>query len=267
MPEGDTIHKVAAAMAPELEGRKLRGGRLREVPGAPLAGRIVSDVGVHGKHLFIELDNAQVLRTHLGMTGSWHRYAPGERWQRPSRQASVVLETDDDVFVCFNASETVLMRARGARHKDIAARLGPDLLGDAPDFNEILRRARVKPATMIASDLMLDQTIASGIGNVYKSEVLFIHRVHPTTAVSELDDATILELFVTAARLLKSNLGGGARVTRFCNDGAGHRWVYNRAGKPCLECETPVVHTRTGRHQRGTWHCPRCQRDRTTASV
>lgn len=260
MPEGDTIHKVAAAMAPELEGRELQGGRLREVPGAPFAGRVVSGLSVHGKHLFIELDGVEVLRVHLGMTGSWHRYAPGERWTRPARQASVVLETAADVFVCFNAKEVVLMRARGARHKDLGARLGPDLLGNDPDYAEILRRARARPASLPAVDLLLDQSISSGIGNVYKSEVLFMHRVHPETPVEALDDATVVAMFRTAAGLLRQNLGGGSRVTRFPRDRAGRLWVYNRAGKPCLECDTPVVHTRSGRHQRGTWHCPACQR-------
>lgn len=252
MPEGDTIHKVANAMAPELEGRELLRGRLREVPGAPFAGRVVTDISVHGKHLFIEFDDVQVLRVHLGMTGSWHRYAPQEKWTRAPRQASVVLETADDVFVCFNAKEVVLMRARGARHKDIGARLGPDLLGADPDYDEILRRARLKPGSMLAVDLLLDQSISSGIGNVYKSEVLFMHGVHPESQVDVLGDEKIVAMFRTAAQVLRANLGGGSRVTRFPRDRAGRLWVYNRTDKPCLDCDTPVVYSRVGRHQRGT---------------
>ncbi len=259
MPEGDTIHKLAAAMRPLLAGRTLQAGRLREYPEARFTGKVVSSVGVHGKHLFIELDRREVLRTHLGMTGSWHRYSPAEPWLRPSRQASVVLETDSDVFVCFNAKDVMVSRARGARYRDLRNRLGPDLLADGLDYGEILKRARRLPPDTPVADLLLDQSVASGIGNVYKSEVLFIHGVHPLSEVQALDGQTLTALFSTASELLARNLGGGRRVTRFPRDAAGRLWVYNRARRPCLKCGTPVQQARLGRHRRATYFCPGCQ--------
>ena len=259
MPEGDTVHKVAAAMRPLLEGRALRAGRLREYPQVRFAGKVVSDLGVHGKHLFVELDEREVLRTHLGMTGSWHRYAPDESWLRPVRQASVVLETDSDVFVCFNAKEVMVSRARGTRYKDLRERLGPDLLADEVDYAGILERIRGLPPATPVVDVLLDQSVAAGIGNVYKSEVLFVHGIDPLREVAALDDERLLAMFATASELLGKNLGDGPRVTRFPRDAAGRLWVYNRARKPCLKCDTPIQQRRLGHHGRATFFCPRCQ--------
>ncbi|MBT8145070.1 MAG: formamidopyrimidine DNA glycosylase [Gammaproteobacteria bacterium] len=259
MPEGDTIHKVAMALRPLLDGKTLSRGRLREYPEARFAGKTVSDIGVHGKHLFIEFDEREVLRCHLGMTGSWHRYAPGERWRRPSRQATVVLETDTDIVICFNASEVMVTRARGTRYKELRQRLGPDLLADPVDYDEILRRARLRSGQVPLLDLLLDQSIASGIGNVYKSELLFIHRLHPLTTLATVDDNKLTALYQDAADLLRRNLGDGRRTTRFPRDSAGRLWVYRRAGKPCLECDTPIEYRRNGRHRRSTYFCPHCQ--------
>lgn len=259
MPEGDTIHKVAAFMRPILEGQKLSGGRLRDYPEANFRGQQVTGVGVHGKHLFLELDRRTVVRTHLGMTGSWHRYAPGERWQRPSRQASVILETHQQVLVCFNAKEVTVGRAGGPGYKALRHRLGPDLLAGEVDYAAIVHRARRVPADTPLTDLLLDQSVASGIGNVYKSELLFLHRLAPSVTTSSLSDEQLVALYRDASGLLAKNLGDGQRTTRFPRDAAGALWVYRRAQKPCLECDTPIRYARLGRHQRGTYFCPRCQ--------
>jgi endonuclease-8 len=227
LPEGDTIHKLAAALEPRLLGRTLtqgwvRGGahpasrRYLAPAGAParrepeisLAGRTVTAVRAVGKHLFIEIDGAVAVRSHLGMYGSWHRYAPGEVWRRPERQASICLSTDADVLVCFNAREAELMRAAGLRERKLLSRLGPDLLDPAVDLQQVVFRARalLEPHTA-AADLLLNQTVASGIGNVYKSEVLFLEHQHP--------EAPLAGLYATASDLLRRHVGRGPRRTRF----------------------------------------------------
>ncbi|MCB1803542.1 MAG: formamidopyrimidine DNA glycosylase, partial [Gammaproteobacteria bacterium] len=95
MPEGDTVYKVAAYLRTELQGRRLASGRADTPRPVDLAGLQVSDVYARGKHLFIALDD-RLLRSHLGMHGSWHRYARGEAWQRSERQAAIVLDTGED---------------------------------------------------------------------------------------------------------------------------------------------------------------------------
>ena len=260
MPEGDTIHKLAEYLGPRLTGRVLRGFRMRADPALDLTGREVESVSARGKHLFVRVGGALELRSHLGMHGSWHRYRPGEPWQRPERQAGLVLATDEDVFVCFHPREVECLRAGGLRARDTRRRLGPDLVADTLDPAELARRARalLGPDAPVI-DLLLDQRVAAGIGNVYKNEVLFVERVDPFVKLGDLDDAVLERLYATARRLLTVNLRGGPRATRSGRDGRGALWVYRRSARPCHACGTPIRSMRAGRGRRSTYWCPRCQ--------
>jgi endonuclease-8 len=258
VPEGDTVHKLAGALRPWLVGRRLREGRVAAQPTLTLAGRAVQDVSARGKHLFVDLDGGLVLRSHLGMHGSWHRYRPGEPWRKPARQASIVLATDDDVLVCFHASEVELLDPARPHAFELRRRLGPDVLAEAPRGELVARRARsfLEPGAPLV-DLLLDQRVASGIGNVYKSEVLFLERLHPATPWTAIDEDALGRVYAVAHRLLRANLGGGPRVTRA--GASGRLWVYRRAGRPCHTCATPVATARMGRGLRSSYWCPRCQ--------
>jgi endonuclease-8 len=261
VPEGDTIHKIAGFLAPRLREQTIVSVAMADRSAAGrLAGRRVADVLARGKHLFIELDDATAIRSHLGMWGSWHRYAHDEPWKKPRSQASLVITTAADDYVCFNAKEVEIVRAPSVRGRIVHGRLGPDLIADEFDPVLLVRRARefLGGDTLLA-DVLLDQRVASGIGNVYKSEVLFIERLAPATKLGDVSDAVLARCFDTAAELLQKNLGGGKRVTRFENDEAGSLWVYGRARQPCHDCDTPIASARTGRHQRSTYWCPRCQ--------
>ena len=260
MPEGDTLFKLAAYLRAELLGRELRTGSAAGPQGEDLDGRQVSAVYAHGKHLFIELDGRQLLRSHLGMYGSWHTYAPGEPWQKPVRRAAIVLDTGDRLFVCFDPRQVEMLRRGGVRERRLDAALGPDLLDAEIDLAATLGRARaLTDVDAPVVDLLLDQRIASGIGNVYKSEVLFLERIDPHLAAGLLDDATILALYHRARALLKANIRGGPRITRHAADDAGRLWVYGRTGQPCLRCDGVVQSGRIGRGLRSTFWCPRCQ--------
>ena len=261
MPEGDTIHKIANWLAPRLEGQRLRQVSMADPAAARnCAGRRVDAVRALGKHLFVELDNAKAIRSHLGLYGSWHFYPPGQAWQKPRSRASLVLRTEETDYVCFNAKEVELVTLASVRDRIIDTRLGPDLIGETIEPAELVERARqiMEPDDLIA-DVLLDQRVACGIGNVYKSEILFLHRSHPQTRIADVADDVLQSCYATAANLLRRNLGGGKRVTRFENDDAGRLWVYGRTGLPCHECDTPVVSQRLGKHHRGTYWCPRCQ--------
>jgi endonuclease-8 len=260
MPEGDTVHKLAVALEGSLVGRALVRGEVWGAPIALPASTRVTRVFARGKHLFVETDAGLLVRSHLGMHGSWHRYAPGEPWRRPARQASLVLETGAEVLVCFNAREVECLPAAGLRHRDLAARLGPSLLDPGLSPAQIAGRARsaLPPGTPLA-DLLLDQGVASGVGNVYKSEVLFLEGRAPLAPLASVDDEALAALYARARDLMARNLGGGPRVTRLDGDGAGGLWVYGRRGRPCLRCGTPVRYARLGRTRRSTYWCPRCQ--------
>ena len=280
MPEGDTIHKLAAAIRPRLEGRTIcqawvrtepRGtfkrGPASTAPAADpfldhggLVGHRVERVYAEGKHLFLEFEQGVLVRSHLGMYGDWHRYHPGEPWKKPEWQASLALWTERDVMVCFNAKEVELLKAATIRHANFRNRLGPDLLAPQADLGLAPHRAReLLDADAKLVDVLLDQRIASGIGNVYKSEVLFMERQHPLRVLGDTSDGELQSLYARARDLLSRNLGGGPRVTRFVPDGRGSLWVYSRRGRPCFRCGAKIQAGRLGRDMRSTYWCPACQ--------
>ncbi len=260
MPEGDTVHKIASALAPDLVGRTLVRARIPRAPGAGLDGRRVTGVWAEGKHLWIGLDDGRAVRSHLGLSGTWHRYRPGEPWQRPAHRAGLVLETAEAVLVCFHPRKVEVVPASGPRARDLRASAGPDLLAPGTDPAGPPARARVlcAPGDPVA-DVLLDQRVASGIGNVYKCEVLFLEGVAPDRPLARVPDPLLERLYARAQALLRRNLGRGPRTTRFEGDGRGRLWVYGRAGRPCLRCGTPIRAGRLGRNLRITYWCPRCQ--------
>jgi endonuclease-8 len=286
MPEGDTIHKIAAAMRPALLEQRVHKARLRLWPagtyrrGGPAAsadataagtrieGQVVREVFARGKHLFVAFDEGLLLRSHLGMYGSWHRYRPAESWRKPEWQASIALWTCNHVFVCFNAKEVELIHEPSIRHANFSNRLGPDLLAEDLDLELVVDRARqlVEAETPLA-DLLLDQRVACGVGNVYKSEVLFMEGRDPLLTVGVVPDGAIRGLYQRACSLLLRNLGGGRRVTRFSNDGQGRLWVYARQGAPCFRCGAEIRCGSLGRDRRSTYWCPACQAGANRASV
>lgn len=268
MPEGDTLHIVADRLVPFLMGRRLDDVQLRVGTGRRygppraalrrqehLVGGEVRDVYALGKHLVIDIDG-WALRTHLGMSGSWHRYPLGKAWQRPASDLGVWLTTDTDHVLCFRPP-TVLLSTRSemARH---TRHLGPDLLAD-PDWEEIERRVRAQPNAVIA-DLLLDQTVASGIGNVYKNEVMFLHGVHPDRTVEDIGVDEVVAMFRKAQELLAFNVRRHGMRTTTGQTGEGQRtYVHGRSERPCRTCGTRLSFGRHGPQTRATWWCSICQ--------
>lgn len=260
MPEGDTIFKTAAALRPLLVGRNVLKASARQ-PGPQIqrvVGSSVTAVEPMGKHMVIRFSNGLALHTHLRMNGTWHRYAPGERWRKPAWQARVVLEVPEHVVVCFNAPVAELMDDRAVALHPAMEALGPDLLSENFDSEDAFRRLRARP-TLEVAEALLDQRALAGIGNVYKSEVLFLEGIHPFTPVSQLPDSTLRAIIATAHRLLHENIrpGSPARITT--RSSGSPVWVYSRRGRPCLRCRTPITSARQGPLNRWTYWCPTCQ--------
>ena len=195
------------------------------------------------------------------MKGSWHRYRPGEPWRLPARRAVCVLETDGAVAVCFDAPVVELLTdGELARHGALRA-LGPDLLGASPDLDEAVRRLRNRDAVPLG-EALLDQRAAAGIGNVIKSESLFMERLDPWAPVGAFSDAELHAVLRRAANLLAANTGGGRRVTTGRGSPGASLWVYRRTGQPCRRCGTLIRARRQGAQARTTYWCPSCQRGR-----
>lgn len=266
MPEGDTIHAHAAALQPLLLGRPLvevttRGG----VSHPRLVGRRAQRVEAVGKHLLIALDDGTVIRVHLRMKGQWHRVAPGEALPGGEGAATLVLVTAEDRLLCTRAQDVELTTEAGARAR--LAQLGPDLTAAPPDLDALVARARAADPHRSVAELLLDQRVAAGIGNVYKSELLFLLRVHPWTATAAVPDDALRGLFACAAELLRANARPGPRTTTVDRDahagalppGVPRLYVYERARRPCLRCAAPISARRQGDDARITYWCPGCQ--------
>jgi endonuclease VIII len=158
----------------------------------------------------------------------------------------------------------LLIRIAGTegRRQALRDRLGPDLLAEDTDVTSLPARARgVLPVDAPLTDVLLDQRVAAGIGNEYKSEPLFLAGLSPHRALGSVDDETLVSIFALACDLLLRNLGYRPPTTRFAGDGLGRVRVYGRRGKPCLRCGVRVRYARLGCDQRGTYWCPACQPD------
>jgi endonuclease-8 len=272
MPEGDTIYRAAQTLNRVLAGRTVTRFEsvyptvTRVADDRPVVGRTIESVSARGKHLLMAFSGGLVLRTHMRMNGSWHIYRTGDRWQRSARDMRVLVATADAVAVGFNVPVAELLTTREVeRHKELRA-LGPDWLDPAFDRTEAVRRVREHAGEAIA-DVLLNQRVTAGIGNVLKSEILFLAGIHPFTPVSALDEERLQRLVDIAREQLAANVRSrartlvpfsGRRTTRSL-DPNSKLWVYSRGGKPCRRCGAAIAVKKTGDDARITYWCPKCQ--------
>jgi endonuclease-8 len=273
MPEGDTIFRAARTLHRALAGRTV--DRFESVYPAltrvhedtPLTGRTIDTVSARGKHLLMAFSGGLILRTHMRMNGSWHIYARGEAWQRPRRDMRILVSTPAFEAVAFNVPVAELLSERQLARHDELTKLGPDLLGASFDTADAARRLRERPDMEIA-DAILTQRVMAGVGNVYKSEVLFACGVSPFAPVASLDDATLERIVATARRFLVANVSTdlapmttytGYRRTTRRDDPRERLWVYGRARLPCRKCGRALDVQPQGRDARLTYWCRTCQ--------
>jgi endonuclease VIII len=249
VPEGDTIWRTAAGLRERVVGGTVTAASPERFE--RLVGRRLEAVDPVGKHLLMRFSGGWTLHSHMRMTGSWHLYRPGERWRRPRHLARVVLSFGDWEAVCFAAPVLDLVR----EGREAVRHLGPDALaGDLP-LDQVVARARsVGPVAI--GELLLDQRVCSGIGNVYKCETLWQLRLDPWRSSGELTDRELAALFAAASGYLRENVGrAGPRVF-----GGRPGAVHGRTGRPCPRCGAAVRARGQGAEARVTYWCPTCQR-------
>ena len=258
MPEGDTIHHAARRI------RAVLGGRVPDDVRTPhprhrfdrwperLAGRTVRSVDAHGKHLFIRFDGELTLHSHLRMTGSWGVYGEGARWRRAAHRAWLVIEAGGYRVVEFDGPVLELLRESRTRFDRRLSALGPDVIGERFDREDFLRRLRAQDQSRAVGDVLLDQRVLAGIGNVWKSESCFAAHVNPWRELARLgDDEAIAIADFAHERMTRS-----AELDGFSSR---PRAVYKRAGLPCERCGTPIRSHGQGDDNRTTYWCPSCQ--------
>ena len=248
MPEGDTIRQLAGQLHELVGGMSVTGARPARFE--RLTGRTLEAVEPVGKHLLMRFSGGWSLHSHLRMRGSWHVYRTGEPWRRSSHLARAVLEFGDRQAVFFGAPVVELVR----NPVESVGHLGPDILADSFQLDTVVARARaLGPAAL--GDLLLDQRICCGIGNVYKCETLWQLALDPWRSSGDLSDGRLAELFATARRDMRSNLSAGANRRFGGMPGA----VHGRSGRPCPRCGVRVRARHQGEQARLTYWCPGCQ--------
>ena len=272
MPEGDTYARVAAVARPVLEGHGVVA-----VAGVPeirrhadrVVGHLVSEVRTLGKHLLIDLSSGWTIHVWLGMPGrvivsrGSSRSFVGERQPGLSQDPGATrlrLETGQGTVTVISAPTVEIERRRVI---DAAlASLGPDVLADPFDWDGFAdRAAKVHPARPVA-DVITDQRVLSGIGNEYKSEILFLERLHPLTSWGDLSQAEIESLARRAIVLMAPNATRPRRITTGAATPGGERWVYNREAGACRRCRSPIQSAELGTPRRRTYWCATCQTPR-----
>ncbi|MFL5306119.1 MAG: Fpg/Nei family DNA glycosylase [Polyangia bacterium] len=266
MPEGDNIHRHASGLQEQLVGRTVTALWARGVAYPRLVGQTVAQVEARGKHLLIDIGPARV-HVHLGMQGRLRVGPPSPLAPSLAARASLVVATDAANAIWWRAPQVEILRAAFAHAHPVLAALGPDVLAPAFDPAGAVARARQRPADTALGPLLLDQRVASGIGNVYKSEVLFLERMDPFATISSVDDAALSRLYARAQQLMQQNLGPWRRTTTrdMSRGGPTPRGeaalhVYRRARHPCRVCGSAIQLAYQGEPPRSTYYCPTCQK-------
>ncbi len=254
------MYLAGKRMRAALSGHRLVRGELRHPRWAEhdLTGRTVLDVASVGKHLFTRFDDGRSLHTHFRMDGSWHLYRPGMSWHRPVHEARAVLETDERVAVGFALHDMELLPTE--QEDRLVGHLGPDLLDPAWDEGhaaEALRRFTARGASEVGL-VLLEQRVMAGVGNLYKTEVCFLHGISPWTLTRDVPDPAGV---ITLARELLLRNADRPEQSTTGELGRNQHWVFERGRQRCRRCGTRV---RTGEQGDGVYAriaywCPTCQ--------
>ena len=265
MPEGHVLHRAA-----RLQGRRFRDQRItacspqgRFAAGAArLDGQTVTGIDALGKHLFYRFDSGDVLHVHLGLFGRFRvRSLPAPE---PSPNARLVMETAADHL--HLSGPTVCELLDPDAEDGLRARLGPDpILEPADGADRLVDRLSRRSISIGAA--LLDQSVVAGIGNVYRSELLFLVGVHPLSVAKTLHEDTVRDLWTRSVDALRDGERTG-RIVTVDPDELGARapsdlrrgerlYVYKRTGDPCWRCGTAI--RSADADGRNVWWCPKCQ--------
>ncbi|RFA19087.1 DNA-formamidopyrimidine glycosylase family protein [Subtercola boreus] len=262
MPEGDSVHRLAARLRTALVGGQVVEGELRSGPqaGHRLTGVTVTEIDTHGKHLLTRFDDATTLHTHLRMQGSWSITRPGRTLPRNVVATVRVRLRFADGRTAWGIDMPVVELFPTRREGDVIGHLGPDPLRADWDAREAVRRLAREPDRALVVAL-LDQRNLAGLGNLWVNEVAFLRGVHPFAPVRDVDLDALVALAARALRI-SATVPGMYQVTTGRQVRGESHWVAGRAGRPCLRCGTIIrvrEEVRADPEQRRTWWCPHCQ--------
>ncbi|MFN8190020.1 MAG: zinc finger domain-containing protein [Nocardioidaceae bacterium] len=275
MPEGHTLRRLADEISGTFAGAPVRvsspQGRFA-AEAALLDGATLDGADSAGKHLFLEFEGDRIVHIHLGLIGGFAVHPAVTEVPPPVGAVRLRLigrrPGGDPAYADLRGAtqcELVGPQARDA----VVAKLGPDPL--RPDADPDRAWAKISRSDRSIGELLMDQGILAGVGNVYRAEVLFRHRMHPLRPGRTLRRSQFLAIWADLVELMAD----GVRVGRIdtvrpehtpeamgraprVDDHGGEVYVYRRAGQPCLVCGS-LVRTDVLAGRNSFW-CPQCQR-------
>ncbi|MHA6511303.1 Fpg/Nei family DNA glycosylase [Tessaracoccus sp. Z1128] len=267
MPEGHVIHRLAGALTDTFGGRPVSVSSPQgRFDAAGLDGAVLDRGEAVGKHLFIDFATGDVVHIHLGLIGKL------QLEPLASPRGQVRLRIDDGVTAADLRGPQWCRTITPAEREAVVEASGPDPL--RADADPAKGYARLRRSGKSIAALLMDQRVAAGVGNIFRAEVLYRHRLDPTVPGTRIDERTWLTLWADLVGLMEYAVEHGridtvrdqhgpdaqGRDPRVDRHG-GEVYVYRRAGQPCLVCggeiRTVVL------EGRNLYWCPRCQRRRT----
>jgi endonuclease VIII len=254
---GDALRQLVAERVTSIEVPPRWRERADHIRGA-----LLTRIETHGKHLVLHFSSDWVVHTHAMQYGSWQIGPIGHVLRKEARFARLRLTTERHEAVFFHGPVMeVLSLDELAVHERFQS-LGPDLLHDDFSAAEILA-AMERQGQREIGDAVLDQRIVAGIGNIYKSEGLFLAAIHPRRPAASVTAAELDTFFAELIPLMQDGrFKYGMTVTLPSDlqlEPWMRNWVYRRRGQPCFVCATPIEMFRQGEFQRTTYFCPHCQ--------
>ena len=247
----NTTQRQAASLRVALIGRKILSCEIKnDVSILPQAGRVVEEVRVYGREIEIVWDDGVVLRTKMRINGTWKIAQKSERLGRAQNLGQVKIEVDGRIAVCVGASEVETHHDFDPKRHPILGRHGPDLADPTTDLEECISRIlSYEGADATIAEVLLDQRVMRGIGNVFRCELLWSCELHPWAKVSSLTRDECRELVGIAAEMLQSRIPQPDATLA----------VYGRHGKNCQRCNGQVRVTHHGEANRVLYWCAECQ--------
>jgi endonuclease VIII len=263
VPEGHTIHRLARAHAEEFGGQVVHvtspQGRF-DGGAAAVDGTVLERTDAHGKHLFHGYSSGLWVHVHLGLYGSF----TGGPLPAPEPWGALRMRMEGERAWTDLRGPTACELVTPADKAVIHARLGADPLREDADPDVSFRRLSRSRAPI--GGLLMDQTVLSGVGNVYRAEILYRHRIEPHRPGRNLRRGEWDALWADLRRLMRAGVRSGRIVTTRPDDRPRRGrsptreesfYVYRRAGEPCRVCGTPVAtEVLAGRN---LFWCPTCQ--------
>ncbi len=264
MAEGHAVVRWARALAPLVGEPIVRIAvprRWRE-RAAILLGTRVARIETRGKHLLLHLSSGDVIHGHAMQYGSWQVGEPGMTPRKDPRHARLHLVTPAHEAIYYHGPVMEILSESELREHGALRALGPDIMSPTFDAKEVVRRVRAAGDREIG-DVVLDQRVIAGIGNIYKSEGLFLARIDPRRPARNVGAHELGRLWTTLAPLMHEGaqrLGAITTLPPGASERGERTWVYRRRTRPCFVCGTPIEMVRQGELRRATYYCPSCQR-------